>query len=157
VKKEKKLAKREKKETKHKSTTTTISPTTANDANDIRTSKVNNEGATTTPCWNSFADAPFTKPIQQALTDAGFTEPSPIQARAWPVALAGKDLVGVAKTGSGKTLGFLLPVFHRISTKDLPGDNSSVDADADVVASTGAKKTPAPLCLVLSPTRELAI
>jgi ATP-dependent RNA helicase DDX5/DBP2 len=35
------------------------------------------------------------------------------------VALSGKDLIAVAKTGSGKTLGFLLPVFHRISTKDL--------------------------------------
>jgi superfamily II DNA/RNA helicase len=100
------------------------------------------------PCWNSFSDAPFAKPIQQALRDAGFTEPSPIQARAWPVALSGKDLIAVAKTGSGKTLGFLLPVFHRISTKDLPGTQAS---------GSSSSSLPAPLCLVLSPTRELAI
>jgi superfamily II DNA/RNA helicase len=85
--------------------------------------------------FTSFTDAPFAKPVQQALTDAGFTEPSPIQARAWPVVLEGKDLIAVAKTGSGKTLGFLLPIFHHIATD----------------------KTPAPLCLVLAPTRELAI
>lgn len=110
------------------------------------------DGAVTTsndePCWNSFSDAPFAKPIQQALHDAGFTEPSPIQARAWPVALAGKDLIAVAKTGSGKTLGFLLPIFHRISTKDLPGGRQ---------CSSSSSGQPAPVCLVLSPTRELAI
>ena len=93
--------------------------------------------------FTSFSDAPFAKPIQQALHDAGFSNPSPIQARAWPVALAGKDLIAVAKTGSGKTLGFLLPIFHKISTNitNAPS-NSSV---------------PSPTCLVLSPTRELAI
>jgi superfamily II DNA/RNA helicase len=98
-------------------------------------------------CWNSFADAPFAKPILAAFKDAGFTAPSPIQARSWPVALSGRDLIAVAKTGSGKTLGYLLPVFHRISTKDLPGG---------AIAATNTT-LPSPLCLVLSPTRELAI
>jgi len=90
AKKEKKKAKKEKKDKPPKQETNTET-----------------EGAATTaasdgPCWNSFSDAPFAKPIQQALHDAGFTEPSPIQARAWPVALTGKDLIAVAKTGSGK-------------------------------------------------------
>jgi superfamily II DNA/RNA helicase len=98
-------------------------------------------------CWNSFSDAPFAQPIQAAFKDAGFTTPSPIQARSWPVALSGQDLIAVAKTGSGKTLGFLLPVFHRISTKDFPGG---------AIAKTSST-VPSPLCLVLSPTRELAI
>ena len=41
--------------------------------------------------------------------EASFSAPTPIQAQAWPIALAGDDLIAVAKTGSGKTLGFLLP------------------------------------------------
>lgn len=96
--------------------------------------------------WNSFQEAPFEQPIQKALTDAGFAKPSEIQARAWPAAVGGQDLVAVAKTGSGKTLGFLLPVFHRISTHNLP-DGANVPSSS---------KIPSPLCLVLSPTRELA-
>jgi len=130
-KKEKKLAKCQKKKKK----------TETDPENDDDTKS--NE-----PCWNSFSDAPFAKPIQRALQDAGFTEPSPIQARAWPVVITGKDLIAVAKTGSGKTLGFLLPVFHRISTKDLPGKRASKNSSSGQAA---------PLCLVLSPTRELAI
>lgn len=130
AKKEKKRAKRETSEVK--------SDTDEND----------NGTKTNALCWNSFSDAPFAKPIQQALKDAGFSEPSPIQARAWPVALAGKDLIAVAKTGSGKTLGFLLPVFHRISTNNLPGPQP---------LSGSSNSMPSPLCLVLSPTRELAI
>jgi len=98
-------------------------------------------------CWNSFEDAPFDPAIQTALKEsAGFTKPSPIQSRAWPVVLAGKDLIAVAKTGSGKTLGFLLPLFHRISTKNFP----------DGVTTTSSSSSSV-LCLVLSPTRELAI
>ena len=40
---------------------------------------------------------------------AGFSAPTPIQAQAWPIAMSGRDLVAIAKTGSGKTCGFLLP------------------------------------------------
>jgi superfamily II DNA/RNA helicase len=95
--------------------------------------------------FQSFSDAPFVQPIQDALKDAGFTTPSPIQARAWPAVLQGKDLIAVAKTGSGKTLGFLLPVFHLIN---LDKASSSTMRKPDI---------PSPLCLVLAPTRELAI
>ncbi|OEU19270.1 DEAD-domain-containing protein [Fragilariopsis cylindrus CCMP1102] len=98
------------------------------------------------PCWNSFRDAPFEEPIQQALSGAGFTEPSPVQAQAWPAALSGKDVIGVAKTGSGKTLGFLLPVFHRISTKNLP--LGATEAMTMLQKGRG---------LLVSPTRELAM
>jgi superfamily II DNA/RNA helicase len=92
--------------------------------------------------FKTFEEAPFSAAIQKALQDAGFTEPSPIQKRAWPVVLQGQDLIAVAKTGSGKTLGFLLPIFHLIHAL------SNVEK---VVKTTG------PLCLVLAPTRELAI
>mmetsp|Transcript_2064 Transcript_2064/g.4467 ORF Transcript_2064/g.4467 Transcript_2064/m.4467 type:complete len:487 (+) Transcript_2064:244-1704(+) len=145
AKKEKKKSKKSKKEKKEKPQ----KQETETDA-DTSAESDNNTKSTNEPlCWNSFSDAPFAKPIQQALQDAGFTEPSPIQARAWPVALAGKDLIAVAKTGSGKTLGFLLPVFHRISTNDLPGTAQE--------SSSSSSSATAPMCLVLSPTRELAI
>lgn len=44
----------------------------------------------------------------------GYTEPTPIQAQSWPVVLAKRDLISVARTGSGKTIGFLLPAFQKI-------------------------------------------
>eukprot|EP00548_Thalassiothrix_antarctica_P007874 CAMPEP_0194137750 /NCGR_PEP_ID=MMETSP0152-20130528/7594_1 /TAXON_ID=1049557 /ORGANISM="Thalassiothrix antarctica, Strain L6-D1" /LENGTH=487 /DNA_ID=CAMNT_0038834893 /DNA_START=59 /DNA_END=1522 /DNA_ORIENTATION=+ len=146
AKKEKKEKKKEKKAKKAKSQkpeTKAVAVTSSDSENS--TAKPTNEKL----CWNSFSDAPFAKPIQQAFQDAGYTEPSPIQARAWPVALAGKDLIAVAKTGSGKTLGFLLPIFHRISNNDLPGSTRESSSNSSSMAS--------PMCLVLSPTRELAI
>uniref|UniRef100_A0A7S4N7C1 RNA helicase n=1 Tax=Odontella aurita TaxID=265563 RepID=A0A7S4N7C1_9STRA len=135
AKKEKKKVKKEKKEKSQKQ-------------EQVQTETDGVVTASNEPCWNSFSDTPFAKPIQQALHDAGFIKPSPIQARAWPVALTGKDLIAVAKTGSGKTLGFLLPIFHRVSTKDIPGGTQ---------AACSSSSLPAPVCLVLSPTRELAI
>jgi len=103
--------------------------------------------------WTSFTDAPFAAPVQSALSTEGFIQPSAIQSRAWPVALGGKDLIAVAKTGSGKTLGFLLPVFHRISIKDLPGGGMV----PVVNYHNNNNNTPSPLGLIISPTRELAI
>jgi len=51
---------------------------------------------------------------------AGFSAPTPIQAQAWPVAMAGRDLVAIAKTGSGKTCGFLLPgMLHINATRKV--------------------------------------
>lgn len=68
---------------------------------------------------------------------AGFSAPTPIQAQSWPVALSGRDIVAIAKTGSGKTLGYLLPGFMHI--KQLRNNPRM-----------------GPTVLVLSPTRELA-
>lgn len=98
----------------------------------------------------SFSDTPFHESIHKALQDAGFIEPSAIQARAWPAALVGNDIVAVAKTGSGKTLGFLLPIFHRIFTNAIP---RGIPGDI----TEPKRGVPTPLCLILSPTRELAI
>ena len=89
-----------------------------------------------------FRDAPFSDRIQTSLTRAGFTRPSVIQAQAWPLAVAGKDLISIAKTGSGKTCGFLLPVFHH---HDQSG-NKFVRG-----------QRPKPILLVLAPTRELSV
>ena len=86
----------------------------------------------------TFASTPFAPPIRRALDAAGFPNPTPTQAQCWPVALAGRDVITVAKTGSGKTCGFLLPAFHRLleNSKD--------------------RKRGLPAILVLAPTRELA-
>jgi ATP-dependent RNA helicase DDX5/DBP2 len=85
----------------------------------------------------TFAATPFGPQIRKALEAAGFANPTPTQAQSWPVALQGRDIITVAKTGSGKTCGFLLPAFHRL------------------LAQTGRRRGP-PGILVLAPTRELA-
>lgn len=52
--------------------------------------------------------------IAKRFQDAGFTTPTPIQAQGWPMALSGRNLIGIAQTGSGKTLSFVLPAFVHI-------------------------------------------
>jgi ATP-dependent RNA helicase DeaD len=75
--------------------------------------------------------------LVEALAGLGYEEPSPIQREAIPKLLTGKDLVGQAATGTGKTAAFALPLLHRLSLED--------------------KKRPRPYALVLVPTRELAM
>lgn len=89
-----------------------------------------------------FKDSPFSNRIQTSLSRAGFTRPSVIQAQAWPLAVQGIDLISIAKTGSGKTCGFLMPVFHH---HDKSGDSFQ----------RGVR--PKPILLVLAPTRELSV
>ncbi len=71
----------------------------------------------------------------RACKSLGYTEPTPIQRQAIPVVLEGRDLIGCAETGTGKTAAFLLPIIQRISERHLPGVR----------------------VLVLAPTRELAL
>src|ERR1043166_450915 len=54
-------------------------------------------------------------PLQQAVAAEGYTEPTPIQAQAIPHVLAGRDLLGLAQTGTGKTAAFALPILQRLS------------------------------------------
>jgi ATP-dependent RNA helicase DeaD len=82
----------------------------------------------------SFRDLALSEPVLQALTDVGYESPSPIQAATIPVLLSGKDMLGQAQTGTGKTAAFALPALTRI---DLAGREPQV--------------------LVLVPTRELAL
>nr|WP_239079026.1 DEAD/DEAH box helicase [Cellulomonas marina] len=92
----------------------------------------------------SFADFDVRPEIVAALADAGITRPFPIQAMTLPVALAGHDIIGQAKTGTGKTLGFGVPLLHRVVA---PGED-------------GYDRLPAPgkpQALVVVPTRELAV
>nr|CAB3472746.1 unnamed protein product [Digitaria exilis] len=85
----------------------------------------------------TFQSTGFPSEILREVLQAGFSAPTPIQALSWPIALKGRDLIAVAKTGSGKTLGYLLPGF--ILLKRLQHNSRE-----------------GPTVLVLSPTRELS-
>ncbi|MBL8757950.1 MAG: DEAD/DEAH box helicase [Phycisphaerae bacterium] len=88
---------------------------------------------------DSFAALGLTPTLLRALADEGYTTPTPIQAKAIPTVLSGKDVLGCAQTGTGKTAAFALPILQRLT--------------ADHHATTPGR---APRALVLSPTRELA-
>ncbi|WP_297081761.1 DEAD/DEAH box helicase [uncultured Demequina sp.] len=92
----------------------------------------------------TFADFPVNPLIAQALADKGITTPFPIQAMTLPVALSGHDIIGQAKTGTGKTLGFGVPLLHRTVS---PGEEGF-----DALDEPGK-----PQALVVAPTRELAV
>ena len=61
----------------------------------------------------SFDTLGLAQPLLQAIADAGYTSPTPIQAQAIPAVLKGGDLMAGAQTGTGKTAGFTLPMLHR--------------------------------------------
>ena len=95
-----------------------------------------------TPPTPTFAELGLDPAIVRAITDTGYTTPTPIQAAAIPVVVTGKDLKACAQTGTGKTAAFSLPLLQRL----LPHANSS----------TSPAKHPV-RALILTPTRELAI
>ena len=82
----------------------------------------------------TFADLGLTAPMLKALSDAGYKTPTPIQAQAVPLALKGRDLIGLAMTGTGKTAAFVIPIIERLLG--------------------GPHRTRA---LILTPTRELCV
>ncbi|XRA99770.1 ATP-dependent RNA helicase-like protein DB10 [Pycnococcus provasolii] len=84
-----------------------------------------------------FDEAGFSPDIMAEIQRAGFATPTPIQSQAWPVAMQGRDLVAIAKTGSGKTCGYLLPGLVQI-------------------ANTRKDPRTGPTMLCIAPTRELA-
>src|ERR1700690_1911378 len=84
----------------------------------------------------SFSEFPLSAPLKSNLSKLGFTEPTAVQAQAIEPALAGRDLVATAQTGTGKTLAFVLPLVQLLGKEP---------------SAAGIRG------LVLSPTRELAI
>jgi ATP-dependent RNA helicase RhlE len=86
----------------------------------------------------SFSDLQLSEPIQRAIKAAEYVTPTPIQAQTIPHLLAGRDLMGNAQTGTGKTAAFALPILHRLEAQPR-----------SISAGT-------PRVLVLAPTRELA-
>lgn len=89
--------------------------------------------------FNDFAAFGLSDALRHALTTCKFSAPTPIQAQAIPALMAGRDLLGIAQTGSGKTAAFCLPILQRLETEP---------------ARLGAFMTRA---LILAPTRELAL
>ncbi|HWO99952.1 MAG TPA: DEAD/DEAH box helicase [Methylococcus sp.] len=87
----------------------------------------------------AFADLGLSSSLLRAISDTGYVAPTPIQAKAIPVVLAGGDLLAAAQTGTGKTAGFTLPILQRLAASGAEGC-----------------KPGRPRCLVLVPTRELA-
>ena len=90
----------------------------------------------------AFTDLGLADPILRAISDAGYTTPTPIQAKAIPQVLSGGDLLAGAQTGTGKTAGFTLPLLHMLSSN--PAKHPSAIGKS------------LPRCLILTPTRELA-
>jgi ATP-dependent RNA helicase RhlE len=90
----------------------------------------------------SFEELGLSPEILRAVAESGYTTPTPIQAQAIPVVLAGRDVMGGAQTGTGKTAGFGLPILHRLQPQ----------------ACTSPSPARHPVrALILAPTRELAI
>ena len=92
----------------------------------------------------SFNTLGLSNAIVRAVTEAGYTAPTPIQAKAIPAVMKGGDLLAGAQTGTGKTAGFTLPVLHRLSTDKFGAALTSKTSKRPIRA------------LVLAPTRELA-
>lgn len=90
----------------------------------------------------SFADLGLIPELLKAVQEAGYSSPTPIQQQAIPPALDGRDLIGLAQTGTGKTAGFTLPILQRL----LEEGHGNVKAGAHRVR-----------VLVLTPTRELCV
>lgn len=86
----------------------------------------------------TFQDLHLIEPLQRAVADEGYTEPTPIQAQAIPPALEGRDLMGCAQTGTGKTAAFTLPILQLLAAEPRTKGRRTIKA------------------LVLTPTRELA-
>src|SRR5215213_3235783 len=87
----------------------------------------------------SFANLGLSADLVRAVTEQGYTVPTPIQAQAIPAVLAGGDLLAGAQTGTGKTAGFVLPILQRLSERP---------------AGAGGRR---PIrALIITPTRELA-
>src|SRR5580765_3378492 len=87
---------------------------------------------------NSFNELNLTEPLLKALANEGYDKPTPIQARAIPELLAGRDLLGIAQTGTGKTAAFALPMLQQLAAKTERAARGTARA------------------LILTPTRELA-
>jgi ATP-dependent RNA helicase RhlE len=88
---------------------------------------------------NDFESLGVGEKLRRALRDVGYTEPTPIQSQAIPQLLRGRDLLGIAQTGTGKTAAFALPLLQRLDAERLPA------------------RPRRPRALILAPTRELAL
>lgn len=87
----------------------------------------------------TFEEASMPEYVLSEVLKQGFDKPSPIQSQGWPMALLGRDMIGISATGSGKTLAFLLPAMIHINAQPF------------------LERGDGPIVLILAPTRELAV
>lgn len=106
------------------------------------------------PPMIGFEDTPFSENLKRVLKSEGFAAPTPTQAQSWPIALDQRDIISVARTGSGKTCGFLLPAFHKLITEKAAGKTQPSPNAGNPYARAPMKT---PTVLVLAPTRELTV
>ena len=113
-----------------------------------------------------FSNLELSDDILRSLKEAGFNQCTPIQDKALPLLLRGKDIAGQAQTGTGKTATFLLAIFQHLMTveneDEADSDDKNDDDDNDDIESLllpqyQAKQIKNPRAIVLAPTRELAI
>ncbi|POM66725.1 ATP-dependent RNA helicase DBP2 [Phytophthora palmivora] len=133
-------------------------------------------------CVLSFEEASFPDYVLEEVVRLGFDKPTPIQCQGWPMALSGRDMVGISATGSGKTLAFLLPAIVHINAqvrimkqtlcrgfcvllnassmalkKKLHANTSNPSALACVCFLPYLQPGDGPIVLIIAPTRELAV
>jgi ATP-dependent RNA helicase DDX5/DBP2 len=148
-----------------KNITTTLSPTEFRKENNMTIVGKDENGIhqyTCPPPILTFEKAPFERTLLTEFKKSGFSKPSPIQSQAWPICMEGRDIISVARTGSGKTLGFLLPTFAQIKRVQGLPDKQGQDYMYNKTLSYSNNKnyTPnicKPIAVVLAPTRELAM
>ena len=102
-----------------------------------RISIVRSKGPVPDPIF-TIEECNFPNEMISKLARNGISKPMPIQAQGWPIALSGYDMIGIGETGSGKTLGFLLPAFRHILNQDEDSNHRG------------------PRVVIMAPTRELA-
>ncbi|RZI43276.1 DEAD/DEAH box helicase [Herbaspirillum sp. HC18] len=100
--------------------------------------------------------------ILKALTEAGYTKPTPVQEQAVPAAMQGRDLMVSSQTGSGKTAAFMLPALHKFALMEQPQQPGQRTPNQERQAARARGERPRfqpaqPKMLVLTPTRELAL
>ena len=108
----------------------------------------------------NFSELGLNQAVLQALVDSGYTQPTPVQEQAIPAALAGRDLIVSAQTGSGKTAAFMLPAIHRFAEDPRLAPVRTFNQERQSQKTRGERPRfqPAqPRMLVLTPTRELAM
>ncbi len=120
---------------KNRRVTKIISAAIAHEAPESADAGMDDTGQTE-PETVTFADLGLSQKVLKAVTDSGYTTPTPIQAGAIPHAIARKDILGIAQTGTGKTASFVLPMLTRLEK--------------------GRARARMPRTLILEPTRELA-
>lgn len=103
----------------------------------------------------TFEELEITSPVLKAIREKGYNQPTPIQEKGIPVALGGRDMLGIAQTGTGKTAAFAIPILQHLAAEQTTGNRTIAGLQLPGLRRQRTKKTIR--ALILTPTRELAI